>query len=84
MCPHYERATCLIHFRCCPKEAWYACHKCHNEALGLVEILDEKGPENEEPAVEHSHDNNTRATDIPGEMEDSSNQAETRREPEGT
>jgi len=83
MCHHYERDTCLIHFKCCPEEFWFACHKCHNEALGLIENLDEKGPENEEPAIDHSDVNYTRATNISGEMEDNSNQAETSSEPEG-
>ena len=84
MCHHYERDTCLIHFKCCPEDAWYACHKCHNEDLGLVENLDGKGRENEERSSDHSDDNYTQATDIPGEMEDSSKQAETSSEHEGT
>ena len=84
MCSHYERDTCLIHFKCCTEDFWFACHKCHNEALRLVENLDEKGPENEEPAIDHSGDNYTRATNTSEEMEDSSNQAEISSEPEGT
>ena len=84
MCHHYERNTCLIHFECCPEEVWFPCHKCHNEALGLVENLDEKARENEEAVIDHSDDDNTRATNILGEIEDSSNQAETSSEPEGT
>ena len=23
----------MIHFRCCPEDKWYPCHKCHNEAV---------------------------------------------------
>ena len=84
MCHHYERDTCLIHFKCCPEDAWYACHKCHNEALGLVDNLDEKGRENEEPSSDHSGENYTQATNIPGGMDDSSNQAETSSDHEGS
>ena len=32
-CSHYERDTCVMHFRCCPEDKWYPCHKCHNEAV---------------------------------------------------
>jgi len=49
----------------------------------LVEDLEEKGRENEEPAIDHSDDNYTQATSISGEMENSSNQAETISELEG-
>ena len=45
----------------------------------MVENLDEKGRENEEPSSDHSDDNYTEM-----EMEDSSNQAETSSEHEGT
>lgn len=50
----------------------------------MVEDLEEKGRENEEPAIDHSDDNYTQATSISGEMENSSNQAETSSELEGT
>ena len=50
----------------------------------MVENLDEKARENEEPAIKYSDDYCTRATNIPGEMDDSSNLAETTSEHEGT
>lgn len=84
MCHHYERETCLIHFKCCPEDVWYPCHKCHNEALGLTDNLDAKGRDNEELSSDHTENNYMWATNIPEEMEDSFNQAETSSENEGT
>ena len=33
-CSHYDRDTCVMHFKCCSEDKWYPCHKCHNEAVG--------------------------------------------------
>ena len=56
-CPHYERDTCLIHFKCCPEEKWYPCHKCHNAAVNLIENPNDKAEENDIP-LDHIASNN--------------------------
>lgn len=50
-CPHYERDTCLILFKCCNE--WYPCHKCHNEALTSLVEQNEMEPENSGPSPEN-------------------------------
>jgi len=81
-CPHYERDTCLIHFKCCPEEKWYPCHKCHNAAVALIENPNDEGQENDRPS-EHIVSNNmaSEISDNPGER--SSNEAEVISEHEG-
>lgn len=85
-CPHYERDTCLIHFKCCDEEEWYPCHKCHNEAVTLIEDQREIKQDNSKPLMDNSDDNST-ASSISEEGEclevGGSSQAENRREPEG-
>jgi len=81
-CPHYERDTCLIHFKCCPEEKWYPCHKCHNAAVSLIENPNDKAEENDIPS-DHIASNNMASenSDVPEER--SSYEVEVNSEHEG-
>jgi len=65
----------LIHFKCCPEEKWYPCHKCHNAAVALIENPNDEGQENDRPSEYLENNNMAREISaIPGET--SSNEAE--------
>jgi len=64
----------LIHFKCCPEEKWYPCHKCQNAAVAGTDPND-KTQENDRPP-DPTVSNNT-ALEISSEAEaDVSNENE--------